>query len=58
MEKDGFVQSEKKETTEPASSWKLMGDNGHKPQQGKFYLNIQKIIPSETSDKREKHVEG
>lgn len=45
-ERDGFVQSEEKETVEPPSSWK------QKVQQGKFYLNIRKIIPSETSDKR------
>lgn len=45
MERDGFVESEKEEMVEPPSSWK------QKVQQGKFYLNIQKIIPSESSDK-------
>lgn len=39
------------EKTEPHSSWRCMGGNGHKAQQGKFYLDIRKIIPSETSDK-------
>lgn len=44
VERDGFVQSEK-ETVELPSSQK------QKVQQGKFYLNIRKIIPRESSDK-------
>lgn len=37
--------SQRRRLVEPPSLWK------QKVQQGKFYLNIQKIIPSESSDK-------
>lgn len=44
--------------TEPHSSWRYMGGNGHKAQQEKLYLDIKKIFPSETSDKRVRKARG
>lgn len=46
------------EQTEPHSSWRCVGGNGHKAQQGKFCPGISKIIPSETSDKRVSKARG
>lgn len=46
------------EKADPHSSWRCMGGNRHKAQEGKFYLDIRKIIPSETSDKRVRKARG